>query len=84
MLDGLADSFAPVLERLAGTQSDLKLSFEDLTLDTGTVKARIRGSIVIDAVYSKRQEKQIPQSAKGKETSDNIVSRTVVTNVATD
>ncbi len=84
MLDGLADNFAPVLERLAGTQSDLKLSFEDLTLDTGTVKARIRGSIVIDAVYSKRQEKQMPRPAEVRETSDNIVSRTVVTNVTTD
>jgi hypothetical protein len=49
----LADTMLAVIDKLAGKQSDLKLSFEDLTLDLGKVKARVNGAIVLDIVYSK-------------------------------
>ena len=45
-----------VMEKLAGRESDLKLSFEDLTLEVGMVKAKINGSIVLNVVYSKDAE----------------------------
>jgi hypothetical protein len=51
-MQNLANSFAPVLEKLAGTQSELKLSFNDLTFDTGTVKAKIQGQIMLSAAYT--------------------------------
>ena len=49
----LADTMLAVIDKLAGKQSDLKLSFEDLTLDLGRVKAGVNGAIVLDIVYSK-------------------------------
>lgn len=50
---GMAETMLAVIEKLAGTQSDLKLSFEDLTLDTGIFKAKVNGAIVLDIVYAK-------------------------------
>jgi hypothetical protein len=50
---GMAETMLAVIEKLAGTQSDLKLSFEDLTLDTGIFKATLNGAIVLDIVYAK-------------------------------
>jgi len=55
---GLADNFSPLLERLAGTRSDLTLKFEDLTVDTGTVKAKISGAITLDVTYAIREQMQ--------------------------
>jgi hypothetical protein len=49
----IGDTIIAVLDRLAGKQSDLKLSFEDLTLDTGVMKARVNGAIVLDLVMAK-------------------------------
>lgn len=49
----MAETMLAVIERLAGTQSDLKLSFEDLTLDAGFFKAKLNGAIVLDIVYAK-------------------------------
>ena len=42
-----------IMDRLAGKESDIRLSFEDLTLDMGMFKTRINGSIVLDIVYAK-------------------------------
>ncbi len=50
---GMADTVLAVIDKLAGKESDIKLSFEDLTLDMGMFKAKINGSIVLDIVYSK-------------------------------
>jgi hypothetical protein len=50
---GMADTILAVMDKLAGKESDLKLSFEDLTLDMGAFKAKINGAIVLDIVYSK-------------------------------
>ena len=48
----LGDTIIAVLDRLAGKKSDLKLSFEQLTLDTGVMKATINGAIVLDVVMA--------------------------------
>jgi len=52
----VGDTIIAVLDRLAGKQSDLKLSFEDLTLDTGVMKARVNGAVVLDLVVAKEVE----------------------------
>ncbi len=49
----MGDTIIAVLDRLAGKKSDLKLSFEQLTLDTGVMKATINGAIVLDVVMAK-------------------------------
>jgi hypothetical protein len=49
----LGDTIIAVLDKLAGKQSDLKLSFEDLTLDAGVFKARVNGAVVLDIVMAK-------------------------------
>ncbi len=49
----MGDTLLAVIDKLAGKESDLKLSFQDLTLEVGMVKARLNGSIVLDVVYSK-------------------------------
>ncbi|MGE5555269.1 MAG: hypothetical protein ACM3UY_03250 [Methanocella sp.] len=49
----VGDTIIAVLDRLAGKESDLKLSFEQLTLDTGVMKATVNGAIVLDIVMAK-------------------------------
>jgi hypothetical protein len=48
----MGDTVIAVLDKLAGKKSDLKLSFEDLTLDLGMMKARLNGAVVLDVVYA--------------------------------
>ncbi len=55
----LGDTIIAVLDKLAGKKSDLKLSFEDLTFDTGVLKARINGSVVLDVVYASEAEPKV-------------------------
>lgn len=55
----LGDTIIAVLDKLAGKQSDIKLSFEDLTLDAGVFKARLNGAIVLDIVMAKEAESSI-------------------------
>ena len=81
LFEGLADNFSPLLERLAGTQSDLTLKFDDLTLDTGTVKAKIKGTLTFDVTYSNRQQTQTEPAQLPQEDGSKIVSRTVYKNV---
>ena len=45
------------MDKLAGKESDLKLSFEDLTFEVGMMKAKLNGSIILNVVYSKDAEK---------------------------
>ncbi|MCW4006914.1 MAG: hypothetical protein NWF04_10055 [Candidatus Bathyarchaeota archaeon] len=49
----MADTILALVDKLAGRESDIKLSFEDLSLDLGVVKAKLNGAIVLDIVYSK-------------------------------
>ena len=48
----MGDTVIAVLDRLAGKKSDVKLSFEDLTLDVGMMKAKVNGAVVLDIVYA--------------------------------
>jgi hypothetical protein len=49
----MSSTIPTLLDKLAGKQSDIKLSFQDLTLETGMTKIVVNGSIVLDIVYSK-------------------------------
>lgn len=49
----MGDTIIAVLDRLAGKKSDLKLSFEDLTFDTGVFKARMNGAVVLETTMAK-------------------------------
>jgi hypothetical protein len=47
----MGDTMLKLIDKLAGKESDIELSFQDLTLDMGVVKAKINGSIVLDILY---------------------------------
>jgi hypothetical protein len=49
--EDMGDTLLKLIDKLAGKGSDVKLSFQDLTLDMGMVKAKINGSIVLDILY---------------------------------
>lgn len=49
--EDMGDTIIKLIDKLAGKESDIKLSFQDLTLDMGLVKAKINGSIVLDVLY---------------------------------
>ncbi len=51
-VETMGDTVIAVLDRLAGKKSDVKLSFEDLTLDVGMMKATVNGAVVLDIVYA--------------------------------
>jgi hypothetical protein len=52
----LAEVMLTVMDKLAGTQSDVKLEFRDLTLETGIVKAKMSGAVVVSLIYAKEAE----------------------------
>ena len=54
--ESICDTLIAVMDKLAGKKSDIKLSFEDLTIETGPMKAKINGSIVLDIVYASDAE----------------------------
>ncbi|MCL2642194.1 MAG: hypothetical protein FWD52_01560 [Candidatus Bathyarchaeota archaeon] len=54
--ESMCDTIISVMDKLAGKKSDIKLSFEDLTIETGPLKAKINGSIVLDIVYASDAE----------------------------
>ena len=47
----MSDTLLKLIDKLSGKGSDIKLSFQDLTLDMGMVKAKINGSVVLDILY---------------------------------
>ena len=49
--EDMGDTLLKLIDKLAGRESDIKLSFQDLTLDLGMVKAKLNGSIVLDILY---------------------------------
>jgi hypothetical protein len=49
----IGDTIVAVLDRLAGTKSDLKLSFDQLTFDTGVFKATVNGAVILEATMAK-------------------------------
>ena len=48
----MSDTIIAVMTKLAGKKSDIKLSFENLTIEAGPMKAKINGAIILDVVYS--------------------------------
>ena len=57
----LADTLVAVMDKLAGKQSDVKLSFEDLTLELPMMKVRVNGAIVLDLVFAAEAEASGPK-----------------------
>jgi hypothetical protein len=47
----MGDTLIKLIDKLAGKGSDIKLSFDNLEVDAGLVKAKINGSIVLDVLY---------------------------------
>jgi hypothetical protein len=56
--EDMGDTIIKLVDKLAGKESDIKLSFQDLTLDLGVVKAKLNGSIVLDLVYPADAQKK--------------------------
>ncbi|MDR2719252.1 MAG: hypothetical protein LBC03_00380 [Nitrososphaerota archaeon] len=52
----MGDTIINVMDKLAGKKSDIKLSFEDLTIEAGPMKAKLNGAIVLDIIYSSDAE----------------------------
>lgn len=50
------DILLKLIDKLAGKESDIKLSFQDLTLEVGMVKAKLNGSVVLDVQYVTEKE----------------------------
>jgi len=48
---GFGETLAQLIDKLAGKRSDVKLSFQNLTLEIGMVKAKLNGSVVLDILY---------------------------------
>ena len=49
--EDMGDTLIKLIDKLAGKESDIKLSFQDLTLAVGGLKAILNGSIVLDVLY---------------------------------
>ncbi len=75
-IKNLTESLSPVMDKLAGTHSDLNLTFSDLELDTGTVKAKMSGSISLVFSYANQEKTLHETSAETNE--PKTVDRTVV------
>ena len=45
------ETIIKLIDKLAGKGSDIKLNFNDLTLEVGLLKAKLNGSIVLDVLY---------------------------------
>jgi hypothetical protein len=54
-LQNFMDNLDPIIDRLAGTESTITLSFKDLTLDTGKAKATLTGAINLTATSTQQQ-----------------------------
>jgi hypothetical protein len=46
--ENFSNTFMKLIDKLAGKETDLKLTFHDLTLEMGTLKAKFDGSVVLD------------------------------------
>jgi hypothetical protein len=55
-VETMAQIMLSVMDKLAGKESEIKLKFEDLTLEAGMMKAKVNGGIVLSVVYSKDAE----------------------------
>ncbi len=55
-VSAMAEVMLTVMDKLAGTQSDVKLEFKDLTLESGPIKAKMNGAVVLSFIYAKEAE----------------------------
>jgi hypothetical protein len=55
--ENLSSVILVVMEKLAGTESDIKLSFEDLTFEAGMIKAKLNGTVVLSISYASEPKK---------------------------
>ena len=51
-MENIGEIMLKIIDKLAGKESNLKLSFQDLTLDAGAAKVKLNGSIVLDVLYA--------------------------------
>jgi hypothetical protein len=56
--EDMGDTLLKLIDKLAGKGSDIKLTFQDLTLDLGMVKAKLNGAIVLDILYVSEAPKE--------------------------
>ena len=56
--DNVSSVLLLVMDMLAGTESDIKLSFEDLIFETGMIKARLNGAVVLSVVYASKADEE--------------------------
>ena len=54
--EDFSETLLKVIEKLAGKESDLKLTFQDLTLEVGMMKAKLNGSITLDVVFASEKK----------------------------
>jgi hypothetical protein len=52
-MENFSSTLTKLIDKLAGKDPDLKLTFHDLTLETGTMKAKLDGSVVLDLAVVK-------------------------------
>ncbi len=52
----MAEVMLTVMDKLAGTQSDVKLEFKDLTLESGPIKTKMNGAVVLSLIYAKEAQ----------------------------
>jgi len=45
------ETLTQLIDKLAGKGSDVKLSFQNLELEIGVVKATLNGSVILDVQY---------------------------------
>jgi len=50
--EDFSDTLLKVIEKLSGKESDLRLTFQDLTLEVGMMKAKLNGSILLDVIFA--------------------------------
>ena len=55
--ENLSSVILAVMEKLAGTESDVRLSFEDLTLEAGLITAKLNGAVVLSITYASEPKK---------------------------
>jgi hypothetical protein len=60
----MGDTIVDVLDKLAGTKSEVKLSFQDLTLDTGVIKAKMTGAVVLSTILAQDTENKTSGMSK--------------------
>jgi hypothetical protein len=52
----MGNTLVEVIDKLSGTKSGLKLSFQNLTLETGILKASMNGAVVLEAIMAQEIE----------------------------